>query len=126
MGLPPPLPPIPAVVAEELLGAGSWAGGDLAGDNATNQRVGWGQGAGWGAGPALPDGGQHGQVLVDLEHGGVQQRVDVLQALQPRLQVAALVALHGAQLLLRQPGETRRRHRHGREPCGGVGVGEGW
>lgn len=29
----------------------------------------------------VPQGGEHGEVLVDLQHGSVQQRVDVAQAL---------------------------------------------
>lgn len=32
-----------------------------------------------------PQGGEHGEVLVDLQHGGIQQRVDVAQTLQPSL-----------------------------------------
>lgn len=71
------------------------------------------------AGPCadVPQGGQHGEVLVDLQHGGVQQGVDVAQALQPSLQVLPLVALQSPQLLRGQPSKARGGHGH---------RGEGW
>lgn len=60
----------------------------------------------------LPQGGEHGEVLVDLQHGGVQQRVDVAQALEPSLQVLPFVAFQSLQLLWGQPGKAGGRHRH--------------
>lgn len=49
---------------------------------------------------------------MDVEHGGVQQRVDVLQALEPGLQPPAALRLQLPQLLLGQPGQGRRRGGH--------------
>lgn len=57
---------------------------------------------------------------MDVEHGSIQQGVDVLETLQPRLQAPSALRLQLPQLLLRQPGQRRRRGRHGRH-CGGGG-----
>lgn len=73
----------------------------------------------------IPQGGEHGEVLVDLQHGGVQQRVDVAQALQPRLQVLSLVALQSPQLVRGQPRKASRGHRHWWEGCGEVASSAG-
>ncbi len=51
--------------------------------------------------------------MVDVEHGGVQQGVDVLQTLQPGLEAPSALCLQLPQLLLWQPGQRRRRRRHG-------------
>lgn len=58
--------------------------------------------------------GHSGEVVVDVEHGGVQQRVDVLQTLQPGLQAPPPLCFHLPQLVLRQPWQRRRRRRHWR------------
>lgn len=73
-----------------------------------------------------PQGGQHSEVLVDLQHGGVQQRVDVAQALQPGLQVLPLVAFQSPQLLRSQPGEASGGHGHGGEGCREAEAQPGW
>lgn len=57
---------------------------------------------------------------MDVEHGSVQQGVDVLETLQPRLQAPSALRLQLPQLLLRQPGQRRRGRGHGRH-CGGWG-----
>lgn len=60
----------------------------------------------------IPQRGEHGEVLVDLQRGCVQQRVDVPQALQPSLQVLPLMAFQSPQLLWGQPGKASRGHGH--------------
>ena len=60
----------------------------------------------------IPQGGEHSEVLIDLQHGSVQQRVDVAQALQPSLQVLPLMAFQSPQLLRGQPSKASRGHRH--------------
>lgn len=62
----------------------------------------------------LRERGHGAEVLVDVEHGGIQQGVDVLQALQPGLKAPAALRLQLPQLLLRQLGEGGRRRRHRR------------
>lgn len=57
--------------------------------------------------------GDGAEVVVDVQHGGVQQGVDVLQTLQSGLEASPAFSLQLPQLLLRQPGKRRRRRRHG-------------
>ena len=51
---------------------------------------------------------------MDVEHGGVQQRVDVVETLEPRLQAPPALRLQLTQLLVRQRGQGRGRRGHGR------------
>lgn len=62
----------------------------------------------------LRERGDGAEVVVDVEHGGVQQGVDILETLQPGLQAPPPFSLQLPQLLLRQARERRRRRRHGR------------
>lgn len=72
-------------------------------------------------GLGLREGGDGAEVVVDVEHGGIQQGVDVLETLKPRLQAPSALRLQLPQLLLGQPGQRRRRGRHGRHWGGGGG-----
>ena len=58
--------------------------------------------------------GDGGQVVMDVEHGSVQQCVDVVETLQPGLQASAAVLLQLPELCLRQAGQGRGRGRHRR------------
>ena len=58
--------------------------------------------------------GDGGQVVMDVEHGGVQQRVDVVETLQPGFQASPALLLQLPELGLRQDGQGRGRGRHRR------------
>lgn len=62
----------------------------------------------------LRERGNGAEVVVDVEHGSVQQGVDVLETLQPGLQAPPPFGLQLPQFLLSQARERRRRRRHGR------------
>ena len=57
--------------------------------------------------------GHGAEVLVDVEHGGVQQCVDVVEALEPRLQAPAALRLQLTQLLVGQCRQGGGRRGHG-------------
>lgn len=63
-------------------------------------------------GAQLLECGDGAEVVVDVEHGGVQKGVDVLETLEPGLKAPSALCLQLPQLLLRQSGQRRRRRRH--------------
>lgn len=50
--------------------------------------------------PRRSECGDGAEVVVDVEHGGVQQGVDVLQTLEPGLEAPSALCLQLPQLLL--------------------------
>lgn len=73
----------------------------------------------------LPECGYGAEVVVDVEHGGIKQGVDVLETLQSGLQTPPALCLQLPQLLLWQLGQRRRRRRHRRHWRRSVNIYEG-
>lgn len=61
----------------------------------------------------VPECSNGGEIVVDVKHGGIQQCVDVLEALQSCLQTTAAFLLQLPQFFLRHCGQRRWRRRHG-------------
>lgn len=61
----------------------------------------------------LPESGYSGEVVMDVEHGGIQERVDVVEALETSLQAPPALLLQLPQLRIGHAGQGggRRRHR---------------